>query len=189
MKKAIALFLGLMLGGSAWAHTGHGTHSLMEGLAHPLGWDHLLAMVAVGLWSVAALPAGKRWQGPAAFVLSMVLAAGLGASGVQLPGTEYAIALSVSLMGVMLLAAPQMPPSAGLSLIVLAASFHGLAHGAELPVGGVFAGYALGFVGTTALLHLAGLGLGAWAQRLGGWAWRVLGAGLSLGGLALVAQI
>ena len=67
----IAALLGLLAcAGAAQAHTGHGTSSLFEGLVHPLGADHLLAMLAVGLWSATTLPAGKVWQGPATFMLA-----------------------------------------------------------------------------------------------------------------------
>ena len=137
----------------------------MEGLAHPFGLDHLLAMVAVGVWSVSALPAPKAWQGPATFLLALVLSAGLGASGVTLPFLEHAIALSVVLFGAMLIvAAKPVPKAFGLGLIAAAASLHGLAHGAETPATG-FAGYAAGFLLTTAVLHLGGVGLGLGIRR------------------------
>jgi len=137
----------------------------MEGLAHPFGPDHLLAMMAVGIWSVSALPANKAWQGPATFMLALVLSAVLGASGVTIPFLEHAIALSVSLFGLMLLvAAKPMPKAFGLGLIAVAASLHGLAHGAETPETG-FAGYAAGFLLTTAVLHLGGVGIGLSIRR------------------------
>ena len=178
---------------SAMAHTGHGTHSLMEGLAHPGGTDHLLAMMAVGIWSVSALPAGKAWQGPATFMLALVLSAVLGAIGFTVPFLETAIALSVTLFGAMLiLAAKPMPKAFGLTLIAVAASLHGLAHGAETPETG-FAGYAAGFLLTTAVLHLGGVGIGMSIRRwlsarsatvLGG-----LGGLLSVAGLVLFSQV
>lgn len=177
----------------AMAHTGHGTHSLMEGLAHPGGTDHLLAMMAVGIWSVSALPADKAWQGPATFMLALVLSAVLGAIGFTVPFLENAIALSVTLFGAMLiLAAKPMPKAFGLPLIAVAASLHGLAHGAETPETG-FAGYAAGFLLTTAVLHLGGLGIGMSIRRwlsarsatvLGG-----LGGLLSVAGLVLFSQV
>jgi len=147
------------------AHTGHGTGSFMAGLAHPFGADHLLAMMTVGVWSVSALPARNAWQGPATFMLALVLSAVLGASGVTLPFLEHAIALSVVLFGAMLIvAAKPMPKTVGLGLIAAAASLHGLAHGAETPETG-FAGYAAGFLLTTAVLHLGGVGLGLSIRR------------------------
>ena len=165
MKSAIFFIAACALSTGASAHTGHGTTSLMEGLAHTFGPDHLLAMMAVGIWSVSALPANKAWQGPATFMLALVLSAVLGASGVTIPFLEHAIALSVSLFGLMLLvAAKPMPKAFGLGLIAVAASLHGLAHGAETPETG-FAGYAAGFLLTTAVLHLGGVGIGLSIRR------------------------
>ncbi len=175
------------------AHTGLGTHGLMEGLQHPFGPDHLLAMVAVGIWSVSALPARKAWQGPATFMLALVLSAVAGVNGVTVPFLEHAIALSVVLFGAMLvLAAKPMQPAFGLGLIAVAASLHGLAHGAETPESG-FAAYATGFLLTTAVLHLGGVGIGlairrTWAERsrivLNG-----MGVLLGVSGLYLFSQL
>ena len=173
---AAALLAGLA--GAAQAHTGHGTHSLMEGLVHPFGLDHLLAMVAVGVWSVSALPQGKAWQGPAAFLAALVVSAALGAAGVTLPFLEQGVALSVVLFGALLvLARRPVPASLGLGLVAAAASLHGLAHGAETPATG-FAAYAVGFLATTALMHTSGVGLGLAIRH--GLAAR---CGLALGGL------
>jgi urease accessory protein len=164
-KNALLLIAACAISTGANAHTGHGTESFMEGLAHPFGLDHLLAMLAVGVWSVSALPAQKAWQGPATFLLALVASAVLGASGVTLPYLEHAIALSVVLFGAMLIvAAKPVPTSVGLGLIAAAASLHGLAHGAETPETG-FAGYAAGFLLTTAVLHLGGVGLGLSIRR------------------------
>ncbi len=188
---AAALLAGLA--GAAQAHTGHGTHSLMEGLAHPFGLDHLLAMVAVGVWSVSALPQGKAWQGPATFLLALVISAALGAAGVTVPYLEHAISLSVVLFGLMLVVVQRaMPMVLGLGLIAAASSLHGLAHGAETPETG-FAGYAAGFMLTTAVLHVSGVGVGLAIQRwlderrgavLGG-----LGAAVGAAGLFLFGQL
>lgn len=177
---------------AAQAHTGHGTSSLLDGLVHPFGLDHLLAMVAVGVWSVGALPAHKAWQGPAAFLLALVASAALGAAGLGLPFLEQGLALSVVLSGAMLLAQRRLPAGAGLGLIALAASLHGLAHGAEAPATG-FAGYAAGFLLTTAALHAAGVGIGLGIQRRlaerHGFALGTLGAALGGAGLFLFAQL
>lgn len=184
LKNAIFLIASCALSTGASAHTGHGTESFMEGLVHPFGADHLLAMVAVGIWSVSALPASKAWQGPATFLLALVASAMLGASGVTLPLLEHAIALSVVLFGAMLvMVAKPMPTSVGLALVATAASLHGLAHGAETPETG-FAGYALGFLLTTALLHLGGVGLGLAIRR-----WRAERSTAVLGGLGTLLGI
>jgi urease accessory protein len=178
---------------SAQAHTGHGTSSLMEGLVHPFGLDHLLAMVAVGVWSVSALPAHKAWQGPATFLLALVVSAALGTMGVTLPHLEHGVSLSVVLFGAMLiLASRPLPSAAGLGLIAAAASLHGLAHGSETPDSG-FAGYAMGFLFTTSTLHIGGAGIGLAIRRLfaerRGWAFGGLGTALGGAGLYLFAQL
>jgi urease accessory protein len=192
-RGLIAATLLAGIAGTAQAHTGHGTSSLFEGLVHPFGADHLLAMVAVGLWSVSALPAGKAWWGPATFLVALVASATLGAAGVTVPYLEHAISLSVLLFGLMLVFAHRsLPVAAGLGLVAAASSLHGLAHGSETPATG-FAAYALGFMLTTALLHIGGVGLGLGIQRwlgersgavLGG-----LGALLSAAGLYLFGQL
>ena len=181
------------LAGVAQAHPGHGATSLMEGLAHPFGLDHLLAMVAVGVWSVSALPAGKAWQGPATFLLALVLSALAGTMGLTLPYLEQGVALSVVLFGLMLaIATRPLPPALGLGLIAMASALHGLAHGSETPATG-FAGYAAGFLLTTAALHIGGVGMGLAIRRLlserRGMALGGLGAALGGAGLYLFAQL
>lgn len=186
--RALGAIAALAATGAAQAHTGHGTDSLFAGLAHPLGLDHLLAMVAVGTWSAVALPAGRRVAGPATFLAALLAGAVAGAAGLALPLTETAIAASVLLFGLMLAFARQVPVGAGLALTAAAALMHGLAHGAELPAGGLFAGYAAGFVVTTALLHAAGLGLGRAMAHLQARVWQVLGGAVGLTGLVLLAR-
>lgn len=179
---ALALVAGL-----AQAHTGHGTTGVFEGLVHPFGLDHLLAMVAVGMWSVSALPASKAWWGPATFLLTLVLGAALGATGLTMPWLEQLVSLSVVLFGVMLVASRQkMPLALGLGLVALASSMHGLAHGAETPDTG-FAGYAAGFLLTTATLHLGGVAAGLGVRRyLASTAdWVITATGTLLGGAGL----
>ena len=192
-KSALLFAAACALSTGASAHTGHGTHSLMEGLVHPFGADHLLAMMAVGIWSVSALPARQAWQGPATFLLALMLSAVLGTSGFTVPFLEQAIALSVTLFGAMLvLASTPMPKAFGLTLIALAASLHGLAHGAETPETG-FAGYAAGFLLTTAVLHLGGVGIGLsirrWLSERSTTVLASLGGLLSVAGLVLFSQV
>lgn len=185
---ALGLFAGL-----AQAHTGHGTSGISEGLAHPFGADHLLAMVAVGLWSVSALPANKAWWGPATFMLSLIVSAALGAAGFSVPFLEQLISLSVVLFGAMLvLSRLKMPTALGLGLVALAAALHGLAHGAETPETG-FATYAAGFLATTAALHFGGVSVGlgirkAFADK-STWVVTGLGALCSGAGLYLFSQL
>lgn len=193
MRRATAAALLAGLAGAAQAHTGHGTHSLMEGLVHPFGLDHLLAMVAVGVWSVSALPRDRAWQGPATFLLALVVSAALGTMGVTVPYLEHVVSLSVVLFGLMLIVATRPMPSAiGLGLIAATSSLHGLAHGSETPETG-FAGYAIGFLITTALLHIGGVGIGlAIKRRLGqrsGVALGGLGTALGAAGVYLFSQL
>lgn len=100
---------GLLAGfaGTAVAHTGHGTESFFTGLAHPFGLDHLLAMVAVGLWSVFALPARRAWAGPATFLLALACGALAGVGGMAPALLEPALAASVVMFGLLLWAAVQ----------------------------------------------------------------------------------
>lgn len=182
----------LLAAGAAQAHPGHDTTSLIDGLAHPFaGFDHLLAMVAVGLWSAAALPAGRRVAGPAVFLVMLLLGAALPQFGVRLPGVEAGVALSVTALGALMIAARstalRLPVPAGLALVGVAALLHGMAHGAELGAGQSFAGYAVGFMTTSALLHGVGLAAGGWLQSSRAWAWRAGAALVSFGGLALLA--
>lgn len=181
------------LAATAQAHTGHGTSGLAEGLAHPLGADHLLAMLAVGVWSVSALPAGKTWCGPAVFMLSLIVSASMGAAGVSLPYLEQMISLSVVLFGVMLVLSRQpLPPVVGLGLVAMAASLHGLAHGAETPESS-FAAYAAGFLATTAALHFGGVATGLSLRKLLAekvtWAMTALGTLCGGAGLYLFGQL
>ena len=163
-RITLVALLGLVASASH-AHTGHGTSGLYEGLVHPFGLDHLLAMLAVGIWSVSAFPAAKAWWGPVTFMTSLVVSAAIGATGVSIPFLENLVSLSVVLFGAMLaLVRLKISPVIGLALIALAASLHGLAHGAESPEAS-FVAYAVGFLLTTATLHFGGVLAGLGIQR------------------------
>lgn len=174
--------------GSAFAHTGHDHSGVLQGLAHPMGIDHLLAMVAVGVWSARVLPQGRRAAGPAAFVLAMLAGALAGSAGWTPAGLEWGIAASVTVFGLMLAAGRRLPAALGLGLVAIGAALHGVAHGAELAGGASFAGYAAGFITTTIALQAAGLVLGLAAGRLRrhGLAWA--GALIGAAGVLLMAQ-
>lgn len=156
-----------------WAHTGIGpVHGALHGFAHPLGgWDHMLAMVAVGLW--AAQRSGRAvWLVPGAFVLGMVGGGALGMAGMPLPAVEAGIVLSVMLLGALVAAAVRPPLAASMLLVALFGLMHGHAHGAEMPAAVSGLSYALGFCGATALLHAGGvvgaLGLRRFASQVTG---------------------
>ena len=185
---ALALAAGL-----AQAHTGHGTSGFAEGLIHPFGLDHLLAMLAVGIWSVSALPANKTWWGPVAFMLSLIVSAALGTTGLTVPFLEHLISLSVVLFGTMLVLTRQkLPIPLGLGMVAVAASLHGLAHGAETPETG-FASYAAGFLLTTAALHFGGVITGLFIRRFLArrttWVISAVGAWFAGTGLYLFSQL
>jgi urease accessory protein len=165
MGRLAIAFVCLVAAGPAHAHVGQSLgFSFASGAAHPFaGFDHLAAMVAVGLW--AALAGGRRmWVWPFAFVAAMLAGGLLGRGGFGLPAVEPAIALSIVMLGLLVACGIRAPMTAGAALLALFAVFHGHAHGAEAPAQG-WEGYAAGFAATTALLHLIGIGLGCALQR------------------------
>ncbi|MFZ0100630.1 MAG: HupE/UreJ family protein [Gemmobacter sp.] len=172
----------LLVPGTAFAHTGHaGDHPFLSGLTHPaLGADHLLAMVAVGLWA-AVIGGRAMWALPSAFVSAMLLGGMLGSAGAPLPGVEPMILASVVALGALTALALQPGLAAAVAFVALFGLFHGHAHGAEGPVTGLD-GYAAGFVLTTMALHLVGVMLGRLAQ---GALPRVIGALTAVAGVAL----
>jgi|TARA_R110001632_G_scaffold196061_2_gene318065 urease accessory protein len=150
----------------ALAHPGHEhTTSFMSGFMHPMGGlDHLLAMLAIGLWA-ASLGGRALWAIPTAFVGTMLVGGGLAVAGVQVPFIEQGIILSVILMGALLVGAARFPVAICAGIAGLFAVFHGAAHGLEMPLNANGAEYALGFAVATALLHLVGIGFGAVIAR------------------------
>lgn len=188
-KMMTGLVLALSgLAGPALAHSGAGAvHGFEAGLLHPLfGLDHVLAMVAVGLW--AGLTGGRaRLAYPLAFVGMMILAGLWGMSGAQLPGVEIGIAVSVVVLGLAIAVKATPPLAAGAAACAIFAIFHGHAHGAELPDGSSGLSYAIGFVLATAALHGAGLGLAGLLAVRAPLVARIAGGGLALAGVAILA--
>lgn len=186
------LLLTLLLTGAAaspaFAHLDPVAHgSLGAGFSHPLtGADHLLAMVAVGLW--ASLIGGRAlWAVPAAFVAAMSVGFLAALGGLGLPFVEPVIAASVVVIGLLAMVALQVPAAVGMAVVGFFALFHGYAHGMELG-GASGLSFMAGFAAATGLLHGAGvalgLGLGGRAGRI---AARIAGGLAALGGLWLVA--
>ena len=174
----------------ALAHLDPGEHgSFMAGFTHPLfGADHILAMVAVGLW--AALIGGRAlWLVPAAFVGTMLVGFLATMAGLPLPFVEPTILASVVVIGFLVALAVPVPVSAGMAVVGFFALFHGHAHGSEMGEAGML-GYAVGFAIATALLHAAGLALGlALGRGFGGdtgrSVTRIAGTLTALGGIWL----
>jgi urease accessory protein len=170
----------------ASAHPGHGPTDLVTGFLHPLtGWDHLLAMVAVGLWA-AQLGGRARWALPATFVGAMALGAVAGIAGFAPAGVDSAILASVFALGLLVAGAVRMPLGAGLALVGLAGACHGAAHGAEMPWQADSLQFLGGMVAATALLHASGVIAGVQGLKHSRNALRWAGAAIVAGGFALL---
>lgn len=176
----------------ALAHTGHGeTSGVLHGFEHPLGGiDHVLAMVAVGVFAFV-LGGRALVLVPLAFVGMMAVGFLFGIGGVEVPYVELGIALSSIVIGAAAALGRPMPLAAAMSLVGVFAIFHGHAHGAEMPADASGLGYALGFIAATALLHTAGVGAAMGASRLVGRYGRrvaqVAGGLFALGGIGVLA--
>jgi urease accessory protein len=169
----------------AVAHTGDLSGGFLGGFAHPLfGPDHVVAMVAVGLWG-GFLGPPPMFILPIVFPLVMAVGGVLGILAVPLPAAELAIAASAIVLGLMVASAARPPLWVAATIVAAFAIFHGYAHGAELPAGTDAAAYSIGFVTATGLLHLAGIALGLtvrWpAGRIG-----VRGTGAAIAGAGLL---
>jgi urease accessory protein len=187
-RVALATALVLMGPGVAFAHEVTGQAAgFFSGLRHPVsGLDHVLAMVAVGLWG-AQLGPPAVWILPVTFPMVMAFGGFLGLLGVPLPGIEVGIALSAVLLGT--LVAAEAKPSLGVAAIVVAAFaiFHGHAHGTELPPGQNGLTYSMGFVIATGCLHAAGIALGLVHRwRAGRVALRAAGAAVAAAGVVFL---
>jgi urease accessory protein len=192
MRLLLALAILALSPTLALAHTGVG-HSagFMHGFEHPIGGiDHVLAMVAVGV--LAFLMGGRAlWLVPLSFVGMMVVGFALGVGQIQVPFVELGIALSSVVIGGAAAMGRPMPVAFAAALVGVFAIFHGHAHGAEMPQAAAGLNYALGFIGATALLHLAGIAAASGVTRLldrhGKVAAQVAGGLFALGGLGVLA--
>ena len=175
----------LLCAPAAFAHPQKGEAvGFLTGFRHPIsGLDHVLAMVAVGLWG-AQLGSPAIWLLPVAFPMVMAVGGMLGLMGVPLPGVEYGIALSAILLGAAVMFELRPPLGIAAALVGFFAIFHGHAHGTELPVGQSALLYSMGFVIATGCLHALGIAIGTvhrwpWGQKF----LRLAGALVSMGGL------
>lgn len=179
----IAAAVLVLAAGTASAHTGdHAVVGFASGFAHPfLGLDHLLAMLAIGLW--AAQQGGRAlWAVPAAFLAAMGVGSALVWLGGALPQVETGIALSVLVLGLLIATRRQWAAPAGMAVAAGFALFHGYAHGLEMPQAASPLLYAVGFVLATAALHAAGIAGNLLGRRAVPWA----GAAIAATGLALI---
>ncbi len=172
MRLSIAKILSgtvfLLASGAALAHPSHEhASSFMAGFDHPIGgFDHLLAMLAIGLWA-ASLGGRALWTIPSAFVITMLAGGGLAVAGLSVPFVEQGIVLSVIVLGALVLFAKRLPTTVCVATAGAFALFHGAAHGIEMPLNANGLQYALGFALATAGLHVIGLGFGLWMAKMG----------------------
>jgi urease accessory protein len=160
--SAAAILIASLTASPACAHSGGSISTgLIGGLAHPLfGADHLIAMVAVGLWG-AFLGMPAIWLLPVVFPIVMAVGGVMGILGVEIPWVDSGIAVSAIVLGLMLALAVRAPLAVAAVLVGAFAIFHGHAHGAELPAAADAAAYSIGFVVATGLLHLTGIAFGS----------------------------
>jgi urease accessory protein len=175
----------------AFAHSENGVAiDFWGGFTHPIfGPDHVIAMVAVGLWG-AFLGAPAIWLLPVVFPLVMAVGGAFGVVGVPVPGVETGIAISAIMLGGMVAFAAKPPLWIAAVLVGAFAIFHGHAHGAELPIGADAVAFSMGFVVATGMLHLAGIafgGLSYWPS--GRVVVRAAGGVISLLGFAYLGKI
>lgn len=180
---------------AAAAHTGADAglhHGFMSGFLHPLtGFDHLGAMVAVGLWS--ALTARRAWPdllwAPLGFALMLLVGALPGLAGVQVPAVEPMIAASLLVLGLLVVTQRHLPALAAAALVGSFAVFHGVAHGQELAGESGAAMTLAGMLAATVLLHAAGIAIGWSLRHANRWVPRLAGAAVAIFGVALLGGL
>jgi urease accessory protein len=175
----------------ALAHSGTGAvGGFLGGFFHPLfGPDHIVAMIAVGLWG-AFLGAPAIWLLPVVFPLVMAAGGVIGIFGVPIPWVETGIGLSALVLGLMVALAARPPLIVAAVLVGAFAIFHGHAHGTELPAAADAVAFSIGFVVATGLLHLCGIGFGQLARwPAGRIAVRAAGGAIALLGIAFLSGV
>jgi urease accessory protein len=190
-RFATLVFVVLLYAQVTQAHVNKGEAvSFLSGLKHPIsGLDHVVAMIAVGLWG-AQLGAPAIWVLPVAFPMVMACGGMLGLLGLPLPGVEIGIAASAMLLGAAVMMELRPPIALAAVLVGFFAIFHGYAHGSELPAGESGLLYSLGFVTATGSLHAVGISIGL-VHR---WSWgrrtlRIAGAAIALMGMFFMWKV
>jgi urease accessory protein len=188
-RTFLALVLSIVVT-PAFAHTGESASGFLAGIAHPVfGPDHIIAMVAVGLWG-AFLGMPALYLLPIIFPLVMALGGILGIVGLPLPAVETGIAASAIVLGAMVALAARPPLWIAAVLVGAFAIFHGYAHGKELPNDANALAYSVGFVLATGALHLTGIAFGLSARwPAGRLAVRGAGGAIALAGLAYLSGL
>jgi urease accessory protein len=186
----LAIF-SLLLATPACAHSGQGAvGGFLGGFFHPLfGPDHIVAMVAVGLWG-AFLGMPAMWLLPVVFPLVMAVGGVIGILGIPIPWVETGIALSALVLGLMVALAVRPPLIVAAVLVGAFAIFHGHAHGTELPAAADAVAFSVGFVVATGLLHLTGIAFGLLARwPVGRIVVRTAGGAIALAGVVFLARL
>ena len=181
----------VLLSAAAHAHEGGGiAGGFVSGFVHPiLGWDHVAAMVAVGLWG-AFLGSPAIWVLPVVFPLVMAFGGALGVMGIPIPSIETGIAVSAIVLGAMVALAVRPPLWIAAVLVGVFAIFHGHAHGTELPGAANPLAYSAGFVISTGMLHLSGIAFGLLVRwPVGRIAVRTCGVIISLAGVGFLTGL
>lgn len=191
MNRRIIILLMLLVSvpGMVSAHTGVGSMTgFSSGFGHPIaGLDHLLAMLAVGLWA-ACLGGRSRWAVPATFIIFMAVGGFVGMADFSVPFIEHGIVFSVLALGFFVTGALKVSPINSAVIVGFFALFHGHAHGSEIPLTAGSIAYISGFLIATTFLHSIGLSLGMLFQnvssgrirRLAGYAIMLCGAYLAV---------
>jgi urease accessory protein len=191
IRNATLAALLLVVGDAVFAHEGGGiAGGFSSGFMHPiLGWDHVVAMVAVGLWG-AFLGRPAIWVLPIVFPMVMAFGGAIGLSGLHIPAVETGIAFSAIVLGAVVALAIRPPIPIAAVIVGTFAIFHGYAHGVELPKAADPLAYSLGFVIATGMLHLAGIAIGLVVRwPAGKIAVRAVGAAIAMAGVAFLTGI
>ncbi len=168
VRLGLLMLLSVLWITPASAHELHSSGGFLAGFNHPvLGFDHLLAMLSVGMLSTQ-LGGRAIWTVPLTFMGFMLVGGILGVSGINVPFVEVGIALSVLLLGIAIACDRQLPLLFAMAFVGVFAIFHGHAHGMEMPSLANPLLYALGFLSGTAVIHLGGVMLGLGMQRISG---------------------
>jgi urease accessory protein len=186
---AAALFAGLPAVASAHPRSG-AAGGFLSGFSHPIsGWDHILAMISVGLWG-AQLRAPAMWLLPVTFPMVMALGGMMGLLGIPLPGVELGIAASAIVLGAMVMSEARPRLWIAAAIVSVFAIFHGHAHGTELPAGQDGLLYSAGFVIATGCLHGVGVAVGLIHRwKWGSIAMRAAGGFVALAGCYFVWRV
>ena len=169
---------------AAIAHAGHGDIAgFGDGVLHVTsGLDHLLAAVAVGIWSMA-YPWRRAWMPPVAFVVAMAAGAWLGIGHAKFEATELMVVASLIILGGLIMRAHTFSVAAAIAICLVFGAFHGYAHGTEAGSSGNYNAYIVGLVTATAFLHLAGMGIGLMLRIVSLYGMRVAGALVAAAGV------